>query len=964
MRRLIGWLSLLLVSASLKAQTIYDISGAVKDREGGFPMQGITISLLNSSDSSLLRTVVSDARGYFVFSGFVAGSYYLKAEGTSYQPYETYFILRDSSLRLKDIMMIRTEKNLQGVTLVSKVPPMVQKGDTTEYQANRFKVNPDASAEDLVKKMPGISVDRAGTVTAQGEQVRSVTVDGRRFFGDDATAALRNLPAEIIEKIQVFDRLSDQAQFTGFDDGSGQRSMNIVTKAANRNGQFGKVYGGYGTDDRYNAGGNISFFKGDRRISLIGLFNNINQQNFSSEDLLGVTGSGGGRSGGSGNRGGGRMGGGGWGGGNWGGNNSNNFLVGQQNGVSATQAAGINFSDKWGSRLDVSGSYFFNDSKVSNDQVSNTEFFLSAKGNETYREEENASSMNRNHRVNLRLEYKLDSFNSFIYTPSLSFQNNEGDNIINGLRSPAVEPDSVFSKTLSDRSSDSKGFNTNHNLLYRHNFLKKGRTVSLNLSAGGNAKDADIDLRSENSFLLLSKRDSILQQTNQQQSGLNYSANLNYTEPFGENGQLQVSYSPSFNNNRSDQLAYVPDPLTGNYTSLDSLISSKFDNKVETHQGGLNFRKGDRDNMFSIGINFRYAELTGDQDFPKVISVSKSFSNILPNLVWRKKFISGKTINISYRTAANLPSVSQLQSVLDNSNPLILNSGNPELVQQVNHTLSTRFSTANSTRGTSFFGNAFFQVSQEYIGSSITVFRKDSVIGADTIFKRGMQLTKPVNLSGYMSGRMFLTETFPVKILKSNLNLTGGFNWSRLPGMINQQKTLSETYTWSAGLVLASNISEFVDFNISYNGSFSNAVNNTSSELNNKYVNHSAGVQFNLLSRKGWFLQQDLSGQYYSGLSAGFNQQYWLWNIGVGKKFLPKQLGELRLQVFDALGQNRSITRTVTETFLEDVQNTVLTRYFMLTFTYKFRNFGTPPAPSGQWEGGPRQRMQGGPGMF
>jgi hypothetical protein len=960
MRRSVLILLFILVALNISAQNSFDFRGIVRDNEGALLLQGVTIILIDRDDSSLVKTALSGANGEFYFSGIKRGSYYLKAESSSFQTYETYFMLKDSLSAQLNISLIRSEKNLQGITLVSKVPLMTQKGDTTEYQANRFKVNPDASAEDLVKKMPGISVDRAGTVTAQGEQVRSVTVDGRRFFGDDATAALRNLPAEIIEKIQVFDRLSDQAQFTGFDDGSGQRSMNIVTKPGNRNGQFGKVYSGYGTDDRYNGGGNISFFKGDRRISVIGLVNNINQQNFSTEDLLGVTGSGGGRSGGSGNRGGGRMG----GGGMWGGNGNNNFLVGQQNGVSATKAAGINFSDKWGKKLDVSGSYFFNDSKVTNDQESSTEFFLSAKGNETYREEENASSANRNHRVNLRLEYKLDSFNSFIYTPSVSFQNNKGDNLIDGLRSPTEEPDSVFSKTLSNRKSDSKGYNSNHNLLYRHNFLKKGRTVSLNLSLGANVKDADIDLRSQNNFVLLSKQDSLLQQTVQDQSGLNYSANLNYTEPFGENGQLQISYSPSFNNNKADQLAYIPDPLTGKYSALDSFLSSKFDNMVETHQAGVNFRKGDRDNMFSVGLNFRYAGLTGDQDFPRVIAVSRNFGNLLPNFVWRKKFPSGKSVSLNYRTAANLPSISQLQAVIDNSNPLILTSGNPDLLQQVNHTLSTRFSTANATRGTSFFGNAFLQLSQDYIGSSITVFRRDSITGTDTIFKRGTQLTRPVNLSGFMSGRLFLTESFPVKFLKCNLSLTGGLNWSRLPGKVNEVSSQSETFTWTGGMVLASNISEFVDFNISYNGSFSNAVNNTSPELNNRYVNHSAGVQFNLLSRKGWFLQQDLSGQYYSGLSAGFNQQYWLWNIGVGKKFLPKQLGELRLQVFDALGQNQSITRTVTETYLEDVRNTVLTRYFMLTFTYKFRNFGAPPVQTGQGEGGPRFRMQGGPGMF
>jgi hypothetical protein len=197
------------------------------------------------------------------------------------------------ALDLGTLFIPRSIKQLGEVVVVSKIPPVQQKGDTVEYNASQFKVNPDATAEDMVKKLPGVTVDRQGTVTAQGEQVRKVTIDGRDFFGDDATAALRNLPAEIIDKIQVFDRLSDQAQFTGFDDGNTLKALNIVTKANMRNGQFGRIYAGYGTDDRYSAGGNVSFFKDDRRISVVGNFNNINQQNFASQDLLGVTSGGG-----------------------------------------------------------------------------------------------------------------------------------------------------------------------------------------------------------------------------------------------------------------------------------------------------------------------------------------------------------------------------------------------------------------------------------------------------------------------------------------------------------------------------------------------------------------------------------------------------------------------------------------------------------------------------------------------
>ena len=238
--------------------------------------------------------------------------------------------------------------------MVAKTPPVQQKGDTIQYNASQYKTNPDATAEDLVGKMPGITVDNSGTVTAHGDQVKSVTVDGKKFFGDDATAALRNLPAEVIDKIQVFDKLSDQAQFTGFDDGNSVRAINIVTKPNMRNGRFGRLFAGYGTDGRYNVGGNVNFFHGDRRLSFVGLFNNINQQNFSSQDLLGFSNNN-----------------------NRGGRGGGVPSVGAQSGINTTNAFGINYTDMWGKKLEVQASYFFNNGSMNNNEISNIQTLLS-----------------------------------------------------------------------------------------------------------------------------------------------------------------------------------------------------------------------------------------------------------------------------------------------------------------------------------------------------------------------------------------------------------------------------------------------------------------------------------------------------------------------------------------------------------------------------------------------------------
>ena len=348
MRRLVLFALVFIIGSQLYAQQ-FTISGTVKDQQAGTSLQRATIRLYSSTDPGFSKTTLSDTAGYFIFQNLQRDSFLLNISFTGYKEVSQPVVIDTANVHLEIAATPSESSEMATVVIRVNVPPVTQKGDTLQVNADQFKVNPDASAEDLVRKVPGVTVEN-GQVKAQGEVVQKVTLDGRDLFGDDATAALKNLPAEIVDKIQIFDRLSDQAQFTGFDDGSASRSINIITKANMRNGQFGRVYAGYGTDDRYAAGGNATLLHENRRISIVGNFNNTNQQNFAQEDLLGLTGSTG-RGGMRGGRGGGRpgmfFGGGG------------NFMVGSQNGINQTNAVGINFSDVWGPKLTVSGSYFF-----------------------------------------------------------------------------------------------------------------------------------------------------------------------------------------------------------------------------------------------------------------------------------------------------------------------------------------------------------------------------------------------------------------------------------------------------------------------------------------------------------------------------------------------------------------------------------------------------------------------------
>jgi hypothetical protein len=929
-----------ILSGLVQAQSV---KGKLLDLVDNTPLKGATVELRSVKDSTIRFGALSDSTGQFRFGNLPVDSFALSVRYIGYENYRQFAAISDSipDADLGTLFVPKKATENTGVTVTSRIPPAQQKGDTTQYNASQFKVNPDANTEDLIKKMPGITVEKDGSVTAQGETVRKVTIDGREFFGDDATAALRNLPSEVVDKIQVFDRLSDQAQFTGFDDGNSQRTINIVTKSGIKNGQFGRIYAGYGTDERYSAGGNVSFFKQNRRISIVGNFNNINQQNFASQDLLGVTSSGG-RSGGGNFGGGGRGGPGGGGRGGQGGSGfgGESFSVGQQSGISKTNAIGINFSDKWGKKVDVQASYFFNNSTNDNERLTKIQNIFNGESQFT-NQNSFSRSTNNNHRINARLEWKIDSSNSIIINPSLNFQDN--NSVSTSTTQRFTDTDSL-SNSEDFTNSKRSGYNLRNNILYRHSFPKRGRTFSINLNTALNKNDGESVVISRYRFYdeLGNPSDSLQDQNIiNPTNGYSVSGNLNYTEPIGQKGQLQFSYSPSYSRNKANQQTFAFNPLETKYNDFIDSLSNKFDNVTTTQNGGISYRiNPNRDDQFSIGINLQHSKLESDREFPTVTQVNQSFTNILPNLQYRKKLGQRSNIRLFYRANTNFPSVTQLQDVVNLSNPLRISSGNPGLQQSYTHFVSARYTFTNTQKGQSFFANIFGQMAQDYIANALySPINGDSTILNGIELKRGSQFTIPVNLNGYKSFRSFFVYSMPIKFIKSNINLNTGFSYTRLPGLSNDVETFTNNYIYNAGLVIASNISEYIDFNLSYNVNFNNAKSSVQSTVN-KQINQAIGAQVNLLSKSGWFLMNDVSHQRYSG--DGIADTYTLWNAGIGKKFLKNRVGELKLTVFDLLKQNQSIYRTVAENYIEDSQSKVLQQYFMLTFTYSLKNFGKP----------------------
>lgn len=936
-----------LISLPTLAQT-FTVHGKVTGNAGNTALPTVVISLVEAADTNHKWQAVTDIDGLFSISGIPQGKYDLSATYLSYQPVRKQVLVVNSDVDAGMLKMISSTTQMKGVLVKSTQLRGEQTGDTSQFNADAFKTHPDATAEDLVKKMPGISSDNEG-LKINGEKVKQVLVDGKPFFGNDPSASLRNLPADLVDKVQLFDKQSDQSRFSGFDDGNAEKTINLVTKSDKNRGQFGKAYAGYGTDGRNNLGGTLNIFNGAQRISILGISNNINQQNFAIDDIMSVMSN-------SGNSGGGPGGPGGGNGGNSPGG-PGNFFTGQQNGLTKTTSVGINYSDDWGKKVTVSGSYFFN--KTNNDlENSLTRNFFNGDG-QVYNQQSTSETKNINHRFNFRLEYNIDSMNAIIITPRLTVQQTNSDTRLNGSNS---FNDLIRNHTVSNTLAGNTGYNFTNNILLQHKFHKKGRSISLNLGTVINNRDGDGSYYSST----IADADTNATLYDQQYTLVNrsttLSASLMYTEPLGKRSQLMVNYSPSVMMSHADKATNNKDGLSNTYTDADTSLSNRYESNYTTQRAGIGYRYSKNKLNLNAGIDGQQAVLTGDQTFPVSFTINRTFVNVLPNAMLNYKFSRTSNLNINYRSSATAPAISQLQDVLDVSNPLQIRSGDAHLKQTFDNRLMMRYGRTNS-KSRNFFVFLMANYTKDYISNATTTFLADTTINGYAVTP-GSQLTKPVNLDGYWNAKTFAVYSFPVTIIKSNLNLNGGFNYTRTPALINNQLNYSNNYALNGGFYLGSNISQALDFSVSYNGAYNTVRNTLPSAANSAYYSHTAIAKLNWMPWKGLVINSDITHMAYSGLGASYDQQYFLWNAYVGYKFLKSRALEAKVSAFDLLNQNRSISRTITETYTEDANSNTLQRYLMFTLTYTLKNFkhGTAPAdghqpPPGMPPGGPPPGM-------
>jgi hypothetical protein len=890
-------------------------------------LEDATVSIMSAKDSSLVSFTLTSNSGYFEIKNLEPGDYYLIVSYQGFQTLKKSFSITAAKpvADLASVKMDKVYKSL-GEVVVTDVSPIKVKGDTVEFNAGSFKTKPNASVEDLLKKLPGVQVDKDGNVKAQGEDVQKVYVDGKEFFGTDPKLATKNLSADMVESVQVYDDMSDQAKFTKIDDGSRSKAINIKLKKDKKHGIFGKAMAGYGTDDRYDATLSVNKFNGNQQVSLIGAANNVNKQGFSFSDVITSMGGFGGMS---------RMagGGGGFGGGGvsmgtrtgGGGVNIPGISAGN-NGISTSLSTGVNYRDMWGSKIDVSGSVFFSNTENNKYQNAFTQYLKNV--DSTSVSQSSNTSKNRNVRINFRAEYRLDSMNSLLYTPNITFQHSEGvsaDTLTNMGHYGGSPYLAVTAQSFNESNRD--GYSINQNLLWRHRFQKAGRTFTLgwNNTINNSNGNGSIYAPTTGYNWQGGKSYSLQDQNSFQDTHNNNNVfSSSYTEPLGRNKIVELNYAHSKNYSTSDKETYDFNPSSGKYDAVSVIQTNKFDNTYISDRLGANFRMQQRKYNFQLGMGVQYGQQKSETSrLGKDTLLKQSYKNLFPTASFNYNFARSKNLRFNYRGRTNQPSVSQLQDVPDYSSALQITTGNPGLKQEFINSFNLGYNTFNMISFKYWAANINFSQTSNKIVNSV-----------DTIFKR--QITRPVNMNGSYtaSGFFSLGMPFKGKLKGSSMNFNTVGLLNRNASMLYKEVSYNTTSVLTQTIGINYNRKEKLDIGLNGSASYTNVDYSIQKSQNTDYLSQTYSLDASYIFKYNFILSSDFDYFVTSGYSEGYNQHVPMWNASFAKQFMKAKQLEIKVSVNDILNQNQSFNRSTNDYSITDVNSNVLKRYFLLSVTY------------------------------
>ncbi|HEX8461765.1 MAG TPA: outer membrane beta-barrel family protein [Segetibacter sp.] len=908
------------------AQTA-SIKGVISDTLNKKSLSSTAISILTAKDSVLVKFTRSNSSGLFELKDLPVGKFVLMVTYPSYADYMYPVTLTENASEdVGVIKMTLKSKLLEEVLVRQKIAAVRLKGDTVEYKADSFRVREGASVEEMLRKLPGLQVDKDGNITAQGEKIEKVLVDGEEFFGDDPTVATKNIQADAIDKVQVFDKKSDQAAFTGIDDGTKTKTLNLTLKDDKKKGYFGKVDVGSDLKNRWNNSLMANSFRTKRKFSVYGIMSSTGKTGLNWEESS-----------------------------KYGENNNMEYSedggyffssggndefdsygsFGGQ-GLPTSWSGGAQYSNKYNSdKQTVNGSYRYN--KLNTVGGSSTVSQSILPGN-TFNSNETTSAFSTKQRnaLNGTYEWQIDSFTSIKIKANGFTGDQKSFSTTNG---ETINTSGNLVKTFRSISSEGDNSSINSNFLLRHRFKKAGRTMSLSFDEQSRKNSNTGFLFSANQFYNkteLRNIDTVDQKKVNDIINSGYYSRISYTEPIVKNLFLEVGYGIRISNSESKKLSYDRN-TSGKYENLNESFSNNFRYYVLTNSGGMAWRYNTKKTTASIGGDIAQANFT-QTDILHNNVIKYTYTNLFPKANFMYKFSGNTRFNLSYSGSTRQPGIEQVQPIRDNTNTLNVAIGNPDLKQEFRHNVNLNFNSYKVLKQRGFYTYASFSTTTNSISTNET-----TVISGNNAGQRTYQF---VNLNGNYNG--YSGGGYNLKIQKLDLSVNAGFNIqvTRNNNIVNTVDSIGRVTTTnnttdnnSYGINLGSYKFKEKKFDVNLNSQVmynsSTSTVNKSSKTNyyththNLYVNVTLPYKFEVNSNVQAEFRQKT--ELFSG-----NNNVILWNAYIGRKFFKNDKGMISIRANDILNKNIGYSRTISSNILRENTSQTLRRYFLLAFTFNF----------------------------
>jgi len=882
-----------------------------------------TVMLLTPKDSTLVNFTTSDATGTFTFNNVKNIPYLLKVSHVSYLPHQEMIPVSETAVH--DLGVVRVKplsRALMEVVVKAAKAPLRIRGDTVEYDATTFKVPPGSTVEDLLRRLPGIEVDAEGNIKTQGKDVKRVFVDGKTFFGDDPKSVTKNLGAETVSKVQVYDDKSEQAKLTGVDDGTKEKAMNLELKEEYKKGSFGKITGAVGTDERWAGRGNYNRFNEKIQLSFIGYANNINQTGVNWEDYGEFKGqnafndydngdfgfsSGGGR-----------------------------FYYFGDDDSPVNRFDGRGFTKNFGGGANYNydhkknkfnASYFYNQTKLDLEQFSNKQTFL---GDSSFRNQDTLrqGDFRGSHSIATRFEKEIDSNNLVIVKANFRITTSSTDDSQHQLYSGSEGVPYNRLSLITGSGLDS--WKVTSASIFRHRFKKKGRSLAVSAGYNISRSDGSDNLFSLNEFFdATSFKEQIRKLNERENDASQFKSSALFTEPLSKKWYWESFYNFSLSNNGVNRQVLKPD-----MSRIDSL-SVFYTNDVLYNRLGSSIRYSNKGLNVALGAAAQQLKLMGDyavdRNEPLRDSLERTFNNWTPNLSASYQLPRNMWLSTNYSYNISEPSITDLQTVINTDNPLYRREGNKNLKPERFHSFSMNFNYWNPASFASIGFGGNYNLYDENIVYNQWIEVIDS-IGIRTT-------TRPENVQGGNGFNSWLWSNFPIIKTKFSIEMNGSVNFGNSPAYVNNE--LNETRNRGFNIDLGFNITPTPKLIVylSQGVNMNNITYSIREEQNQKIRNYETYASIKWQFATKFFLESNFNYAIYRNDQFNFNRDIPIWNASVRRILGKKNRFEVRLAAFDLLNKRVYISQYGTANYISYTNAPTLARYYMLSLTYNLKGF-------------------------